>query len=199
LNKRDFILVTILGALVGLLSQPVIVNVLAHPTVGIRAAFFFSFIILAPSALYTAYLLEKTLPLAYQFAKYSAVGTLNSFIDAGIFNVALYFIPSAASGATFTFFKAATFILSLTNSYFWNRSWTFSQTAAPNAEEAARFYAVGIIGWLVNVSTASFVVNVITSPEGLRPEIWANVGVACGILAGILWNFLGFKFLVFRA
>ncbi len=194
--KKDFILVTIIGAAVGLLIQPIIVNLITNPSFKLRLVIFFGFLVLAPAALFVAYLLGKIWATIYQFAKFAAVGALNTFIDFGVLNLEIIF-SGIAGGAMYSFFKGISFLAATTNSFFWNKYWTFGSRTAANPKETSKFYAVAIVGWIVNVSLASFVVNAMSRPVSISPNLWANIGALTGVAGSFLWDFLGYKFLVF--
>jgi putative flippase GtrA len=197
MNKKDLLLVTIIGGAVGILVQPMIQNLVSSPTSFIRVGAFFGFLILAPLALTIAYFLSKILPVLYQFAKFGAVGALNSFIDFGILNL-LIFLFSIGSGLWFSIFKAISFLCATTNSYFWNKYWTFESSNKPKVSEAAKFYTIAIIGGFLNVSVASLIFSGINRPEYISVNLWANVAALGGILSAFIWNFLGYKFVVFK-
>jgi putative flippase GtrA len=197
MNKKDLLLVTIIGGAVGILVQPMIQNLVTSPTFFIRIGAFLGFLILAPLALTIAYFLSKILPVLYQFAKFGAVGVLNSFIDFGILNL-LIFLFSIGSGLWFSIFKAISFLCATTNSYFWNKYWTFESSNKPKVSEAAKFYTIAIIGGFLNVSVASLIFSGINRPEYIPVNLWANVAALGGILSAFIWNFLGYKFVVFK-
>jgi putative flippase GtrA len=197
MNKKDLLLVTIIGGAVGILVQPMIQNLVTSPTFFIRVGAFLGFLILAPLALAVAYFLSKILPVLYQFAKFGAVGALNSFIDFGILNL-LIFLFSIGSGLWFSIFKAISFLCATTNSYFWNKYWTFESSNKPKVSEAAKFYTIAIIGGFLNVSIALFIFSGINRPEFISVNLWANVAALGGILSAFIWNFLGYKFVVFK-
>lgn len=204
MNKKDLKLVTIIGILVGILVQPMIQNLIKEiqtlikePTLTFRIGVFIGFSILAPLALSIAYLLSKKIPILYQFAKFAAVGTLNSFVDFGILNL-LIFLTNINAGLGFVLFKTISFLGGTTNSYFWNRYWTFESKDKPKINEATKFYLIAIIGGFLNISVASFVVDSIPKPDAISGNLWANIGALCGIFSTLLWNFIGYKFLVFK-
>ncbi|MBI2507244.1 MAG: GtrA family protein [Candidatus Niyogibacteria bacterium] len=132
-----------------------------------------------------------------QFAKFFAVGLLNTAIDFGVLNL-LIFITDITSGIYFSVFKAASFIVASVNSYIWNRLWVFGSREKRTGREFAQFLTVSIIGAALNVGAASFVVNYITPQFGFGPKLWANIGAVAGTAAGLIWNFLGYKFVVFK-
>lgn len=207
MKKKDLEAALVIGVLVGILIQPVIDNIYR----GSKAlAFLFGanglnlparleilviFSFFAPFALYIAYLLGKILPVLYQFAKFAAVGTLNSFISAGVLNF-LSLLTGITSGFWIPPFAAVAFLVATTNSFFWNKYWTFSSSGGPQAGETVKFYVIAATGWVLNVATVSVVVNYLR-PQNISPELWLNAGALAGISASFLWNFLGYKYLVF--
>lgn len=194
--RKDLLLVSIIGAAVGLLIQPVLTNLFV-PTLALRIALFIGLSLFAPLALFIAYLVGKFIPIAYQFAKFAAVGTLNSLLDIGFLNLMILFGAEPA-GSSFVFIKTISFFIATTNSFFWNKYWTFGATGAARAKETISFYVIAGIGVLINVGVASIVVNVINHPTSIFVNLWANVGALAGIGASFLWNFVGYKFFVFK-
>lgn len=154
--------------------------------------------ILSLIGLWIASILGKRLFIIYQAAKFLLVGILNTLIDLGVLNF-LILITGVTSGLNFSFFKGISFLVAVVNSYFWNKFWTFEKreiTKAP--EEFAQFFTVALIGLGINVGVASLVVNVIGPQFGLSEKIWANIGAITATFIGMTWNFLGYKFIVFR-
>jgi putative flippase GtrA len=199
--RRDFIRILIIGAGVGLLIQPILANNLptkdlAYLTPFVRIGIVLFFLILAPLALWIAKLLSRWWAGLYQFAQFAAVGTLNSFIDVGVFNLETFFYGSSiVSNGLFAAFKAFSFLCGTTNSFIWNKYWTFGSGEKTNAKEVSRFYGVAIVGWIANVGVATLV-------KSLGPadsHVWVNiVAPLAGIAVSFAWNFLGYKYWVFK-
>lgn len=197
MRKSDLKAIIIIGVLVGVLVQPILSNLLPSITNTERLAVFVGLAILAPVVLYAAYLLGKIWSVLYQFTKFAAVGALNTMIDFGVLNLEI-FLSGVYGGATYSLFKAISFLCSTTNSFFWNKYWTFGVGDKATAGEAAKFYIVAVVGWALNVSTASVVVNALTKPTSISPAGWANIGALAGVAASFLWDFIGYKFIVFK-
>jgi len=197
MTKKDFLCILVIGFAVGLLAQPIIGNLVSQLSLALRFAVFFGFLVLAPLLLFIAYLIGKFIPVIYQFAKFAAVGTLNTFIDFGVLNLEI-FLFSVSSGILYSVFKGISFLAATTNSFFWNKYWTFNSKTPANPKETLKFYVVAIVGWVINVSLASFVVNVLSRPISFSPNLWANVGALVGVAGSFLWDFLGYKFIVFK-
>jgi putative flippase GtrA len=205
MQKKDIRLILIVGAAVGLLIQPIIANVLPQSHLGIlgRLFIFIFFTVFAPFALWIAYLVSRLWKGLYQFAQFAAVGTLNSFIDVGVFNLETFVVGTAAVSTTmFAVFKAISFLCATTNSFFWNKYWTFSGSSTTDGsgkqtKETISFYVVAFIGWAVNVGVATLIKTL--EPSGITARIWVNiVAPVCGIAASFLWDFFGYKYFVFK-
>lgn len=143
--------------------------------------------------------LSYRLPIMQQFSRFVLVGLLNTVVDFGVLNL-LIFITGIASGFYYSIFKTCSAILAMTNSFLWNKLWTFGKRDATySKEELPRFLIVTISGAAINIGIASLVVNIVGAPAGFDPKLWANIGAGIATVVGFLWNFLGYKFFAFRA
>ena len=142
----------------------------------------------------------------YQFSKFFLVGVMNVLIDLGILSL-LIVLFKMDKGLWNSVFKGFSFLLAAVNSYFWNRNWTFSErtdfwnklwTFGTEKGKFYQFLNVSLIGLLINVGTASLIVNLISIPFGLTANAWAIIGALGGSLAGLILNFLGYKLIVFK-
>lgn len=197
MTRKDFLASLTIGAAVGLLIQPILANTLTRfpLTPAVHIGLFVFFALLAPFALWLCAMIAKVWKMFYQFGQFAAVGTLNSFIDIGIFNLETFLYGGAGiSTATFAVFKATSFLCATTNSFFWNRNWTFGSTDKVNAGEVTGFYAIALIGWAVNVAVATLVKSI-----GPATTLWVDiVAPLTGILVTFIWNFVGYKYFVFK-
>ena len=199
MNATDRKAILIIGALVGLLIQPILANNLPSSVQlgwGLRIAVFIFFLVLAPVALWIARQLSKVWRGIYQFAQFAAVGTLNTFIDVGVFNLETFMHGTSLIGnGLFATFKAVSFLCGTTNSFIWNKYWTFNAREKPHAGQVAGFYTVAVIGWGLNVGAATLVKAV--GPA--NSHVWVNlVAPLGGVAASFLWDFFGYKYFVFK-
>ncbi len=133
-----------------------------------------------------------------QTKKFILVGILNTFIDLGVLNI-LIWVSGIASGPLYSVFKGISFIVAVFNSYFWNKSWTFKKKETiKDRKEFACFFIVAFLGLVINISVASWLVNVVEPQFGMSLKIWANIGAICAAFISMAWNFLGYKFFVFK-
>ena len=198
LSKKDYFLVFFIGFCLGLFLIPVLSNL----KLGIDLNFYFdvglvfTFSFLSVLALWISSLIALKIPVFLQIAKFVAVGGFNTLLDGGILNLLIYF-TLIASGWTFIVFKGISFTIANLASYFWNHYWTFEIGEKINVKEFWKFFAVSIVGLIINLAAAFFVVNDISALKGFSPKRWANVGFLFATLASLVWNFIGYKFFVF--
>ena len=153
--------------------------------------------ILSVAGIFIASKLARRFRVILQAARFLLVGVLNTFIDLGILNL-LIFVSGIAIGTWFSVFKGIAFAVAVLNSYFWNKHWTFGKRTS-RRKELVQFLLVSIVGFVINVSVASFIVNVIQAPETISANVWANIGAVSATAVAMVWNFLGYKLLVFKA
>jgi len=132
-----------------------------------------------------------------QIIKFGFVGAINTIIDLGILNI-LMFVTGVTGGILYSVFKAVSFIVAVTNSYFMNKRWTFGIKAKETSKEFSQFFLISIGGFIINVGAASVVVNLIPNFLNVSPQLWGNVGALVGTFFGLAWNFFGYKFIVFK-
>lgn len=199
-RKKDYFLVSIIGFFIGLLILPILKNLkisLFKLTFGSGFLMVVGFMVLAIFALWVVSLLSRRISILLQFAKFAAVGAMNTLLDLGILN-ALIFSSDIATGYWYSVFKAISFVVASINSYLWNKYWTFGVSGGVNIKEFGQFFTITLIGFGINVGIASFVVNVISPMGNISPNLWANVGALSATVISLAWNFIGYKFFVFK-
>ncbi len=156
------------------------------------------FPILAVLGLWICWLIGKKFLWFFQLAKYLLIGVLATVLDLGIMNL-LIMLSGVAVGGAFVLFKGISFVIATIAKYSGDKFWAFEKTEkAGMGKEFSRFFMVTLIGLGINVGVASFVVNSIGPQFGLSPELWANVGGISAAFGVTAWNFIGYKFLVFK-
>ena len=166
----------------------------------IRSKWLIFFLIpaLATVGVYGTFRVGRRRPFLFQFGKFITIGLSNTAIDFGILNL-LIFLTEVERGSLYSLFKAFSFLVAVTNSYFWNKFWTFeSSDTKGTGKEFFQFVTISGIGFGVNVIAASLVVNVIGPVGEISPRVWANIGAFAAIVISVFWNFLGYKFIVFK-
>lgn len=201
MTKKDYTFGLIIGFLVGLLVLLPLqnisedTNIQITPLLGIFSVVFFSFA--APLCLWVLGLLGKKKQALIQFGKFACVGVLNTLINLGVMNL-LMLLTGIKEGIGYSGFVAIAFVIASTNSYFWNKFWSFQSTTSVSGNEYTKFLLFTFVGMLINTGVASLIVNVIGAPESISAGLWANIGGLFGTAASFMWNFLSYRLVIFK-
>ena len=175
----------------------------------------------AVAMIFIAQILSKKIAVLFQVAKCFLAGILNTLLDLGMFNLLFFLIfpflfPSIFENQSHAIFQSsflivtvgvAFFALSKTisfsagaiNSYFWNKYWTFKKRETESkAKEFGTLYLVTLIGLVINVGVAILAAEYVGPQFGLSVKIWSNVSIVMAAFVSFVWNFLGYKFIVFK-
>ena len=196
MKKSDLIIALVIGELIALFSFSIFKN-LELKIDWLYWIWPVFMPIFCAACLWFASVLAKKLSFIWQLAKFVLVGVLNTLIDVGITSF-LMLVTGINRGTFYSIFKGFSFIVSVINSYFWNKHWTFGKKQEKSRKEIIQFFAVSVIGFGINVASASVIVNIIGPQLGLSPEIWGSVGAIGAAFCSMAWNFLGYKFIVFK-
>ncbi|MBI2024038.1 GtrA family protein [Candidatus Giovannonibacteria bacterium] len=196
--KKDILLAFFAGLIAGIFILPALTNL------GIKIPFEYElailFILLPFGSAIFIFIIKKLFSKIspfFQISKFAVIGGLNFSIDLGVLNLLRLFYP-AGGDALYAFFKSLSFIIANINSYFWNKHWAFeSKNSAKSAREYTKFFIISIIGLAVNVLAAWIVVHF--GPQNIERAALENIGAVAGAIAGLFWNFIGYKFIVFNS
>lgn len=133
-----------------------------------------------------------------QFFRFVVIGTINTFLDFGIINLEMW-IFGIYAGWPVVVFNIVSFAIASTNSFIWNRFWTFRYKGKEQvAFQYLQFIIVTAIGMGINSGIVYLGTTIVGPHFGISPQLWANATkvVATGI--SLIWNFLGYKFMVFN-
>jgi putative flippase GtrA len=135
--------------------------------------------------------------LIVEIRRFGVVGLVNTVVDLAVLNTLIFLTHMGRNGIWFTFFKAVSFLVAVLNSYFINHSWTFGGNAAKRSmSQAGQFLVVSLFGAVINVSSASYVATFVSPIHGAE-RYWPSIAALGGTAAGLIFNFLGYKHIVF--
>lgn len=213
ISAKDLKFSVLAGFLIGLLAMPVVKA--AKPT--LYEAVFFTivpfFLIATPLGTVIAFRMGQRIKIIWQIAKFGVIGVLNTVVDLGVLSFLTFalknyfnlsstdtlFMLGASTITFYSLYKGFSFIVANVNSYYWNKYWTFEEgTNKKTSAELTQFFVVSIIGFIINLVTASYVFGSIQPLTGFDSAQWGLIGAAVGSIAGLLWNFVGYKLWVFK-
>ena len=198
MKNKDIRAGLLAAILIGILAYPTLRNIDFASAYGSSAmvAISLSLSLLTILGLFLTRLLGRWWSTFWQLGKFIVTGGLNTFLDFAVLNL-LMSRTGIVAGWWFSLFKALSFAVAVINSYFWNKHWTFEAGGKKRAE-FIEFLLISLIGLGINVGTASFMVRYIEPFSDMSAITWANASALVATALALLWNFLGYKFLVFR-
>jgi len=211
MTKKDYYLSLLAGFLIGLLLLPVLKAAKPELYNKLFIAIIPFFLIGTPLGTAIAHRIGKRISAIWQIAKFAVIGVLNTLVDLGTLSLLIFLFRKILGieskdiifpllGITFySIYKSVSFIAANINSYYWNKYWTFEHNIKEKTRpEFLQFFAVSIIGFLINVTVASIVFKSVAPFSGFNSDQWGLIGGAAGSILGLVWNFIGYKFIVFK-
>ncbi|PIV42101.1 MAG: hypothetical protein COS26_02570 [Candidatus Nealsonbacteria bacterium CG02_land_8_20_14_3_00_40_11] len=153
---------------------------------------------LALIGLWICYFIGKKFFFVFQAAKFFLIGVLATLVNLGVLNF-LMLIFGVVRGGFYSVFITASFLVATFAKYWGNKFWAFEKLEMIGVgKEFSQFLVVTLVGLGINVGIASWIVNIIGPLFGSPLKIWANIGAIAASIVTSVWNFLGYKFIVFK-
>jgi len=204
MTKKDTISILIIGVLVGLSIVPFLIdtgqNVRINNLVGFNILWFLPIIVpvLAFISLFIVTIVAKRIPILTQVGKFVSVGISNTTIDFGVFSL-LKIATGATMGLPIIIVNVLAFGLAILNSYLWNKFWTFKKTDTEKVrKEAIQFFVVSMVGVAINTAIVYIGTTWVGPQFGINEKLWATLTKIGATPATLIWNFMGYKFIVFK-
>lgn len=159
---------------------------------------FFPF--LAVFGIWLSYLIGKKFLFVYQLAKFFLIGACFAVFDLIIFNILLrYFGILKEETLKYAIFVAISFIVTSSIKYFFDKYWAFEKTSREEmGMEFTKFLVITLISGGIQVGVASLMFTFLPSLFKISELVYENIGKIGGIMVASVWNFLGYKFFVFK-
>lgn len=136
--------------------------------------------------------------IAGQLLRFAIIGGINTLVDFAILN-ALSWVTGIYSGDGIIILNIISFTVAVVNSYFLNKRWAFQDpSGGAGSRKFTLFLAVSVIGAMINTATVRIITTNVDPVLGLAPELWLNAAKAAATGLSLIWNFVGYKFWVFR-
>lgn len=156
-----------------------------------------SFPFLTLFCLWISYLVGKKFLFVFQLAKFILIGSIFALFDLVILNSLMVWL-GITKGLGYSILVTISFLIATIIKYTGNKFWAFEKVGGKVGAEFSKFFVITLISGVIQVAVASFVVNTIEPLFGMQDIVWANVGKILGIIVASAWNFLGYKFIVFK-
>ncbi len=160
--------------------------------------FYFLMPVLAIIALWLADLISRKYLFIYQFAKYCLIGIISTLTDVEIF-LFLTWLVSLNSSILSGTFKSISFLIAIYVKFIGNKYWTFEEKGKKDTKkEFMNFVLVTFLGLLLDVAGFFFFNRIVGPHWGVPAVTWKSVSVILSALVAAVWNFMGYKFIIFK-
>lgn len=164
--------------------------------------------IVSLACLWLAYKIGRKMLFVFQGAKFFLVGAVATVFDLKIFEFLLWLFALHIPFSTLVA-KSASFIISTFFKYWGNKHWAFSDYARSREarqkhekedihKEIIVFFSITLVGLAIDVMCFYYFLKVMGPQFGFPEAIWVKFSVIFAALIAALWNFLGYKFFVFK-
>jgi dolichol-phosphate mannosyltransferase len=120
-----------------------------------------------------------------QLARFIAVGASGYLINLAVFAVCVHVFDF-----DFRLAAVAAFVVAVSSNFVCNRHWTFDDARDGHAgHQAARFLAVSVAAFLVNLAVLDLLVTVAGLPEVVAQAIAVATATPCNFVGNKLWTF----------
>lgn len=154
------------------------------------------FPLIALVCLWLAYLIGRKILFVFQAAKFFLVGIFATIIDLKFFEILAWLFSSFVGMLIIS--KAISFLLATFLKYWGNKHWAFQKSEKESIKEIVLFLMVTVIGLALDVSAFYYFLSIMGPQFNLSLHIWTEFSVIFAAIIAAAWNFLGYKFLVFK-
>lgn len=148
--------------------------------------------------LWIAYLIGKKFIFVFQLAKFLLIGAFFAIFDLIIFNALMQWFGITDKGIKYQIFVGTSFVIATCVKYVADKYWAFEKKeGSKSGAEFGAFFIITLLSGVIQVIVASLVAGS-TPMFGTNELAWGNVGKISGIVVASAWNFIGYKFFVFK-
>lgn len=137
-------------------------------------------------------------------SRFGVVGILNTSIDLCLLTL-LVIATGIGRGPFYALFKAGSFLAAATNSYLWNKHWSFASSCETTVgrgflvpKEFLLFLSLTAVGLGINTTVAAVLVSTFAAADSGTAALWGTGAAAIASAASAVWDFLAYRYLVFQ-
>jgi putative flippase GtrA len=119
-----------------------------------------------------------------QLLKFCAVGASGYVV-----NLAVFYVCVEVIGLHYLLAATISFVVAVTNNFWWNRHWTFKARSGRARFQAPRFFAVSILAFLFAATVLEVLVSVAGLPELAAQAIAIAMATPLNFIGNKMWSF----------
>ncbi|MEK7631099.1 MAG: GtrA family protein [Patescibacteria group bacterium] len=200
--KKDYLYAAVIGLVTAFFGRLLLINNEVTLAYGGFSLPLWSLFIILPIAEFVAYIIASKLfshiLFLKQLGRFGIVGLMNVCVDIGIATTlrrAYEIDPKSAEMLPILVVASA---IAIINSYFWQRMWTFAEKAPPSSKEFIAFVVVTLVGLGLNTVVSVAIIHGVGALDALSADRILTISKIAATAVSLFWNFLGYKFIVFK-
>lgn len=192
----------LIGTVMAVFLIPILQSAEHAPAIAPYAPYLWIVVVAAPLLVVLGYgagvLLLGRMNVIREVLRFGVIGASNFAVDSGATQTLI-----ALTGYTdpkslpFLLLNATAVAMAVGNSYTWNRWWTFGDGGVVARPTFIKFIAVSLGAIAINTATVSLSLQAFY-PSGDYPLYALTEVKVIATAVSMTWNFLGYKFLVFK-
>lgn len=197
----DIILALVFGRIIGFLVGDFLRGWGIHINLYWNLVIWLLFPLFSLFCLWLAYLIGKKFLFVFQGAKHLLVGAVATVIDLKVFEFLFWALSNSLSLNGFLSLSAKTisFFVATFSKFWGNKYWSFQKHEKENMKkEIIQFFVVTLAGLAIDVALFYYFTKIMGAQFGVPNNIWIKFSVIFAGLASAAWNFIGYKFFVFK-
>ncbi len=170
---------------------------------GIEITGFYSFLLyyifplFSLLCLWLAFLIGKKFLFVYQAAKHLLIGALAAVVDIKIFQLSAWLFSLVIIISPLVS-KTISFLIATLVKFWGNKHWAFEKHEKEGIKEMAQFFIVTLVGLGLDLIAFYYFVKIMGPQFQMPVDVWTELSIIMAAAAAFLWNFLGYKFIVFK-
>ena len=159
---------------------------------------FWLFPVLSVVCLEIANQIGKKITFIDEAAKFFLVGAFSAVVDIKVFQFSAWILGLIIFVSPLVS-KSISFLVSTVVKYGGNKIWVFQKNGKDGIKrEVVQFFTITLIGMIIDVATFYYFTKIMGPQFSMQPKIWEELSIVFSALVAALWNFLGYKFWVFK-
>jgi len=194
----DIIFALVCGRVVAWIAADFLKGYGIEITVPYRLLLYYALPVFSLFCLWIAFLIGKKLLFIYQVAKFLLIGAFAAVVDIKIFQLSTWLF-SLSIIVSPLIPKATSFLIATLTKYWGNKHWAFEKHGKESIKkEVIQFFTITLVSLALDVASFYYLTKVL-GPQFQAPvKVWTELSIILAALSAALWNFLGYKFIVFR-
>ena len=134
--------------------------------------------------------------IIHEAGKFFLVGAFSAVVDIKVYQIFAWVLAFAFASSIIS--KCISFLFATAVKYGGNKIWVFEKNGKDGIKkEIVQFTIITLVGMIIDVAVF-YCATTWLQPQSISEHIWTEISIIIAALVAAVWNFLGYKFIVFK-